>query len=170
MNLLVKALLASAALLLAHESQAQTHVVAPRRGKVQPRRQVATTEMVKDGTTMKEGRLYFTELGHTAPLEQDKKLLNGTVITKDGKITRSDGTTEQIKEGDQVSLTGRLTTRRSMIAEDSVRKLVAFDLKHPGKRAEMEKAREKAEKAKAKLEKERAKLLAEQAKKKAKKG
>lgn len=165
----VNAILVSAALLLAHASQAQTHVVAPRRGKVQPHRLAPTVEMVKDGTTMKEGRLYFTELGHTAPLEQNKKLLNGTVISTTGLVTRPDGSTEQIKEGDQVSLTGRLTTHRSMVEEDSVRKLVAFDLKHPGKREEMEKAREKAEKAKAKLEKERAKLLAEQAKKKAKK-
>jgi len=65
-----------------------------------------------------------------------------------------------MKEGDLVSLTGRLTTRREMLEADSLRKLVDYDLKHPGKRKEMEKAREKAEKAKEKVEQEKEKRKA----------
>jgi hypothetical protein len=46
-----------------------------------------------------------------------------------------------------------------------VLKLQAYDLKHPGKRKEMEKAREKADKAKAKADKEKEKNKAKMAKK-----
>ncbi|MGI4872285.1 MAG: DUF6799 domain-containing protein [Janthinobacterium lividum] len=160
MKTIIHLLLASSFLLLTHASLAQTHLAPPRRGKVQPHRLSATTKMDKDGVTMKDSKLLLTEQGHTLPLDQDKKLLNGTLISTTGTVTHPDGTTEKIAEGDLVSLTGRLTTHRSMVEQDSVRKLVFFDLKHPGKRKEMDKARAKAEKAKAKADAEKAKMAA----------
>jgi hypothetical protein len=116
--------------------------------------------MAKDGLTLQNGRVILTELGLTAPIEQDKRLLNGTTITTKGLVTNVEGVTSQMAEGDYVSLTGRLTSKREMVEADSVRKLVAYDLKHPGKRKELEKAREKAEKERAKVEKEAAKAKA----------
>jgi hypothetical protein len=121
--------------------------------------------MVKDGVMMKDGKLMSTEMGMTNPLTADMTLRNGTVITSSGVVTGKDGTTTQLREGDYVSLSGRVETRAEMAAQDSIQKLQAYDLKHPGKRKEMEKAREKAEKAKEKADKEKEKAKAKAAKK-----
>ncbi len=190
MKLVMQALLLAGATLLAHEGQAQTpaqpsapdaaqaqpatrpvppgarrvlaprRAVAPRRATAAPVRAKTSGVMEKDGLTLKDGRVMFTELGLTGPLEQDKRLLNGTTVTPKGQVTSASGEQSQLAEGDYVSLTGRLTTRREMVEADSVRKLVAYDLKHPGKRKELEKAREKTEKAREKAEKELAKAKA----------
>ena len=160
MKVFMQALLLSGALLLAYDGHAQSRPVAPRRTATPKPRAKTTGVMAKDGLTMTNGKVSLTEMGLTTPLTQDKKLLNGTVVTTTGQVTSASGTTEQMKEGDLVSLTGRLTTKREMIEADSVRKLVDYDLKHPGKRKEMEKAREKAEKAKEKADKEKEKQKA----------
>ena len=187
MKLLTQTLLLAGTLLLAHEGRAQTpaaavqpgqtsttptvpaaarrvlaprRAVAPRRTGAAPVRARTSGVMAKDGLTLENGRVLFTELGLTTPIEQDKRLLNGTLITTKGQVTNVEGVTSQLAEGDYLSLTGRLTTKREMVEADSVRKLVAYDLKHPGKRKEMEKAREKVEKERAKVEKERAKAKA----------
>ncbi|MDO7885487.1 DUF6799 domain-containing protein [Hymenobacter cheonanensis] len=140
---------------------APRRVVAPRRaGAAAPTRAKTNGVMAKDGLTMQNGRVILTELGLTAPIEQDKRLLNGTLITTKGQVTSIEGATTQMAEGDYVSLTGRLTSKREMVEADSVRKLVAYDLKHPGKRKELEKARDKAEKEREKAEKEAAKAKA----------
>jgi hypothetical protein len=142
---------------------APRRVVAPRRaGAAAPTRAKTSGVMAKDGLTMQNGRVILTDLGLTAPIEQDKRLLNGTLITTKGQVTNVEGVTSQLNEGDYVSLTGRITSKREMVEADSVRKLVAYDLKHPGKRKELEKAREKAEK-----EREKAEKAAEKAKAKA---
>lgn len=160
MKMFVHALLLGGALLLATESQAQSRPVAPRRGAAAPRPRPKTSGvMVKDGVMMKDGKILLTEQGLSTPLTQDKTLVNGTVVTTNGQVTSpNNGGTVQLAEGDMVSLTGRLTTRRETVEADSLRKLVDYDLKHPGKRKELEKAREKAEKAKEKADKEKAKM------------
>lgn len=161
MKVFLQTLLLGSALLLAYEGQAQSRPVAPRRTGAAPKPRAKTTAvMAKDGLTMQGGRVVLTEMGLTTPITQDKKLLNGTVVTTKGQVTSAIGTTEQMNEGDLVSLTGRITTKREMVEADSVRKLVDYDLKHPGKRKEMEKAREKAEKEKAKADKEKEKAKA----------
>lgn len=185
MKLVVPALLLGGLLLLGQQSQAQAtpasavaptppppaqaarRTLAPRR-VVAPRRTGATPAgrpkmsgvMAKDGLTMQSGRVVLTELGLTAPIQQDKRLLNGTLITTKGQVTNVAGVTSQMAEGDYVSLTGRLTSKREIVEADSVRKLVDYDLKHPGKRKELEKAREKVEKEREKAEKEAAKAKA----------
>ncbi|QKG54514.1 DUF6799 domain-containing protein [Hymenobacter sp. BRD67] len=188
MKVVTQVLLLGGALLLARASQAQTQpapaasttpapaapATDPLRRSVAPRRVVAPRHtgaaptarpktsgvMAKDGLTMQNGQVILTELGRTAPIEQDKRLVNGTLITTKGQITNVEGVTSQMAEGDYVSLTGRLTSKREMVEADSVRKLVAYDLKHPGKRKELEKAREKVEKEREKAEKEAAKAKA----------
>ena len=164
MKSITRILLIASSLLLVHGAQAQSRPVGPRR-VVPPRtRPKAGAAMLKDGVTMKDGKLIVTEMGSTSPLTTDKTLRNGTVITAAGQVTGTDGTTTQLREGDLVSLTGRVSTRSEMVAQDSILKLQAYDLKHPGKRKEMEKAREKAEKAKEKADKEKEKAKAKAAK------
>ena len=115
---------------------------------------------MKDGLTMQKGRVVLTELGITNPLTANKKLINGTVISPAGKVTATDSTTTQMYEGDMVSLTGRVTTRRSIVESDSLLKIKTFDLRYPGKRKKMAEEAERKEKIKTKREEEKAKMKA----------
>ena len=162
MKNITRMLLAASLLLVVQGVQAQSRP-APRRPVAPKARPKAGAGMVKDGVMMKDGKLMATEMGMTNPLTADKTLRNGTIITSSGAVTGKDGTTTQLREGDYVSLSGRVETRAEMAAQDSIQKLQAYDLKHPGKRKEMEKAREKAEKAKEKADKEKEKAKAKAA-------
>ena len=146
--------------------QAQT----ARPGRVQPKPRVTASavEGVKDGLSMQKGRVVLTELGISNPLTADKKLINGTTITPAGLVTTPDGTATQINEGDHVSLTGRVTTRKAIADADSIAKVQLFDAKYPGKRKKMEEeaARKAKEKAKRDEAKAKAKEKAEKRKKK----
>ena len=132
---------------------------APRPGRVlpKPRTTAAKAEGVKDGLSMQKGRVVLTELGTSNPLVSDKKLINGTIITPAGVVTGTDGTTTQMKEGDLVSLTGRITSRSDIVAADSIAKIQLFDALHPGKRKKMEAEAEKKAKAKEKIAEAKAK-------------
>ena len=150
-------------------AQAQTKI-APR-GRVQHKPRLIAANpgaAVKDGLTMKAGRIVLTELGVTNPLTADKKLVNGTVISTTGLVTSSTGLTTQMLEGDLVSLTGRVTTRTSMVEADSLLKIKQFDFKYPGKRKKMEEERLEKAKIKAKRDEEKAKMVAEREKERAK--
>ncbi len=163
MKVLFSLLLSSALVFTQSEaSQAQSRPLPRRPGGVQPkpRAKAPTTVMAKDGLTLQGGRVLFTELGLTNPLLASKKLPNGDVVSTTGLVTNAAGATTQLLEGDYISLTGRFTAKRDMVVADSVRKLVEYDLKHPGKRKELEKARENAERAKEKADKEKAKAQA----------
>ena len=139
-------------------AQAQRSLPARRAGSVAPKpRLTATGVSLKDGLTMQKGRVVLTELGITNPLIADKKLVNGTVITPAGMVTATDGTATQMTEGDMVSLTGRITTRTSIVEADSLLKIKTFDLKYPGKRKKMEAEAERKAKAKVKMEEAKAK-------------
>ncbi|WP_460548840.1 DUF6799 domain-containing protein [Hymenobacter daeguensis] len=140
-----------------------------RPGRVQPKPRVAASavEGTKDGLSMVKGRVVLTELGISNPLTADKKLINGTVITPAGVVTTPDGTATQIAEGDHVSLTGRVTTRKAIADADSIAKVQLFDAKYPGKREKMEKEKAKKDKEKAKREEEKAKAKAKLEKAKA---
>lgn len=158
-----------AVVLLAGSAQAQT-TPAPK-GRVQPKpRQTATQPgaAVKDGLTMKGGRVVLTELGITNPITADKTLINGTVISTTGLVTAKDGTTTQMGEGDQVSLTGRVTSRTSIAEADSLVKLKLYDQKYPGKRKKMEDERARKEKDKKERDEAKAKAAAKREKDKAK--
>ena len=162
-------LVLSIALLAGTSLQAQTRVPARRPGAVAPRpRPTNLGAGMKDGLTMKDGRIILTELGASNPITADKKLLNGVTISTTGLVTATDGTTTQMTEGDMVSLTGRVTTRRSIVETDSITKAKAFDLKYPGKRKKMEEEAERKAKAKAKLAEDKAKAAEKRAKAKAK--
>ncbi|MBC6991878.1 MULTISPECIES: DUF6799 domain-containing protein [Hymenobacter] len=100
-------------------AQAQTKL--PPRKPVAPRGRVAPTGItLKDGAMMKEGKVMMTQNGHTDPLSQDVTLVNGTKIAVNGTVTAPDGTTTMLKEGDYVSLTGRVTSASMKAQQDSL--------------------------------------------------
>lgn len=142
--------------------------------KLPPRRKAATpkpravlkpgAEMLKDGVIMKDSKILLTELGHTSPLAAEKTLVNGTKVSATGLITAPDGTTTQLQEGDQMSLTGRVTTKATLVAQDSLRKMMDYDTKLKS----MTKDQRKRLKAKEKADEEKAQRLAKKDKSKAK--
>ncbi|UYZ62421.1 DUF6799 domain-containing protein [Hymenobacter weizhouensis] len=115
----------AAALLLcaaAFTTQAQTKL--PPRKPVAPRQKVVIKgETMKDGFLMKEGKVMMTRDAHTSPLTAETSLVNGTKIGADGTVTMADGTSVMLKEGDYVSLTGRLTTMAMKAEQDSLAQL-----------------------------------------------
>lgn len=151
-------------------SAATTQAQTTRPGRVQPKPRVraSATEGTKDGISMQKGRVVLTELGISNPLTADKKLINGTVITPAGTVTTPDSTVIQITEGDYVSLTGRLTTRRAIADADSIAKVQVFDAKYPGKRKKMEAEAERKAKEKAKRDGEKIKVKVKREEEKAK--
>lgn len=72
----------------------------------------AKTVGFKDGVIMHEGKVVATESGRSTFLTDSMtvKLMTGLEATGAGLVTRPDGTSETLKEGDYISLTGRLTT------------------------------------------------------------
>ncbi|MDF7812562.1 DUF6799 domain-containing protein [Hymenobacter sp. YC55] len=100
-------------------AQAQTKI--PPRKPVQPKAKVVSTgASIKDGVTMKDGKLLMTQSGITNPVTQEAALVNGTKIKPDGTVTMADGTTATLKEGDYLSLSGRLTTAAAKAQQDSL--------------------------------------------------
>lgn len=141
--------------------QAQTTPPVPRPGSAVPKPRAGATGVgVKDGLSMQNGRVVLTELGNTNPITADKKLLSGVIISPKGIVTATDGTTTQLNEGDVVSLTGRITTRTSLVEADSLLKIKLYDQKYPGKREKMEKERDQKAKEKIKRDEEKAKAKA----------
>ena len=121
---------------------------------------------VKDGLAMVGGRVVLTEQGLANPLTADKKLLSGYTVSPTGLVTSPTGTATQMVDGDVASLTGRVTTKRTLAVQDSVLKAQQYDLKYPGKREKLEKEQKEKEKEKAKrdAEAEKAKAKLEKAK------
>ncbi|WP_345234883.1 DUF6799 domain-containing protein [Hymenobacter saemangeumensis] len=157
--------------MLAGSANAQSSATLPaRRGPVEPKARPKANPGagMKDGLTMKEGRIYLTEMGVSGPITADKKLVNGTLITTTGLVTMPDGTSTQMSEGDMVSLTGRVTSRQSIVEADSLLKIKQFDLKYPGKRKKMEEERLKKEKYKKEREEAKAKAKEKKEKEKSK--
>lgn len=104
-------------------AEAQTKV-APRKA-VQPRPRAAAPkgETMKDGFLMKDGKVMVTRDAHTEVLASETALVNGTKVNGNGTVTLADGTTATLKEGDYVSLTGRMTTMAMKAEQDSLMQL-----------------------------------------------
>lgn len=153
--------LVAAALLLSAtglSAQAQNKLP-PRAARAVPRPRLAIKpgqEMLKDGVMLKEGKIILTELGHTGPLVADKTLINGTKITTTGLVTTPDGTSTQLQEGDEMSLSGRVSTKSVLAEQDSLRKLLEYDTKMKT----MTKQQRARLKSKEKADEEKAKRLA----------
>jgi hypothetical protein len=113
-------------------AQAQTKL--PPRKPVQPRgRMVMKDAATRDGAVMKDGKVILTQQGLTNPVLQETALINGTKIKPDGTVTMTDGTTTTMKEGDYMTLTGRLTTAVMKAEQDSLAKAAVMEQKAKGK-------------------------------------
>jgi len=100
-------------------AQAQTKL--PPRKPVQPKGKVVSKgPSVKDGVTLKDGKVLMTQSSLTTTVTQEMALVNGTKIRPDGTVTMTDGTTTTLKEGDYMSLSGRLTTAAYKAQQDSL--------------------------------------------------
>lgn len=100
-------------------AQAQTKI--PPRKPVQPKAKVASNgPSIKDGVTLKDGKVLMTQSSLTTTVTQETALINGTKIRPDGAVTMTDGTTTTLKEGDYMSLSGRLTTAAYKAQQDSL--------------------------------------------------
>ena len=109
-------------------AQAQTKL--PPRKPVQPKgRMVSKGAATRDGAVMKDGKVVLTQNGLTNPVLQETALINGTKIKPDGTVTMTDGTSTIMKEGDYMSLTGRLTTAVMKAQQDSLAKAALLDPK-----------------------------------------
>lgn len=121
-------------LLAAGSFAAQAQTKLPPRKPVQPRGRVAMKDAAtRDGAVMKDGKVILTQQGLTNPVLTETSLINGTKIKPDGTLTMPDGTTTQMKEGDYMSLTGRLTTAAMKAEQDSLMKAALLDPKGKGK-------------------------------------
>lgn len=115
------AILAMAGLVGASTFSAQAQTKLPPRKPVQPRGKVVIKgETMKDGFMMKEGKVMMTRDAHTDALTSETTLVNGTKVKADGTVTMADGTTAMLKEGDYMSLTGRMTTAAYKAQQDSL--------------------------------------------------
>jgi hypothetical protein len=130
----MKRILALALLLATGSFVAQAQTKLPPRKPVQPRGRVVLKDgATRDGAVMKDGKVILTQQGLTNPVLQETALINGTKIKPDGTLTMTDGTTTQMKEGDYMSLTGRLTTAAMKAEQDSLMKAAMMDPKSKGK-------------------------------------
>jgi len=90
---------------------------------------VSKNAAVKDGAVMSEGKVMLTQQGHTNPVLQETSLTNGTKIMPDGTLTMPDGKSVTMKEGDYLSLSGRLTTAAMKAEQDSLMRAAKVDPK-----------------------------------------
>jgi hypothetical protein len=59
--------------------------------------------------TLQAGQVMMVKDGKAQKLDADKLLKDGTLVTTDGKVKKSDGTTVVMKEGDRVYLEGGMS-------------------------------------------------------------
>jgi len=78
----------------------------------------------KDGITLRDGKLAVTQYGQTTILTDTASFttLTNQRVSGNGTVTLPDGTTMTLNEGDHVSLSGKLTTKRMQFVQDSTAK------------------------------------------------
>ena len=62
----------------------------------------AASKMKGAYITMQAGHVLMVKDGKPEKLDKDKTLKDGTIVTVDGKIKKTDGNTVQMKEGDKL--------------------------------------------------------------------
>ena len=90
-----------------------------------PRQQAAPPKAptMKDGAIMQGGKVVITRFGQTETVAAETTLPNGIKVSPDGTVTMQNGTTSMMKEGDYLSLSGRLTTAAQKAEQDSLIKV-----------------------------------------------
>ena len=75
-----------------------------RQDTIPPKQDTTTNKMKAAYITMQAGQVFVVKDGKPTKLEKDKTLKDGTIVTIEGKVKKTDGTTVQMKEGDKVYL------------------------------------------------------------------
>ncbi|HXS58662.1 MAG TPA: DUF6799 domain-containing protein [Hanamia sp.] len=70
-----------------------------------------------EGIVMRNGKVMVIENGKSTPLTQDKTLSNGEVISSNGQVKMSDGTTSMLKDGDWVNMNGTISHHDAKMKE-----------------------------------------------------
>ena len=63
---------------------------------------------MKDCVMMKDNKMMVMKGGETTAMSSDMTLTNGAKVGADGMLTKSDGTTKQLKNGDCVFMDGKM--------------------------------------------------------------
>jgi len=63
-----------------------------------------------DGVVMKNGTMMTIMNGKMSKMERDMTMKNGTKVMTDGTIVKKDGTKMMMKEGQQVDMSGNIST------------------------------------------------------------
>ena len=71
-------------------------------------------DMKKDHVMMMGGKMQMMENGKTMPMEKDMTLNDGTKVTKNGMVSKKDGTTIAMKEGDMMDMDGKMSKMPNM--------------------------------------------------------
>lgn len=70
--------------------------------------------MKKDCVMMKDGKMMAMKGGKTMAMDQDMTMSNGAVVSSDGTVKMSDGSSKQLKNGDCVYMDGKMMTMSNM--------------------------------------------------------
>jgi hypothetical protein len=74
-----------------------------------------------DGVMMKDGKMMMVKDGTLSPMNSDMNLNSTDKATKDGLITKADGSTIQLRDGEMMNMDGSLMRRKDeMMAMDGV--------------------------------------------------
>lgn len=62
-----------------------------------------------DGVLMKEGKLWQVQNGQTMVMEKEVTMSDGTKVDTTGKVIMKDGSSMMLKDGEEVSMDGKVT-------------------------------------------------------------
>lgn len=92
------------------------------------------TRLVKDGVTMKDGKVMKITGGEKSEVSSELTLSDGTKVMSDGKVTSKDGKTWKLKNGDGILDDGRVLLEGSVIMKDGKPMVVADCMAKPLKK------------------------------------
>lgn len=61
---------------------------------------------MKDCVLMKNNKVFVIIKGQMSAMAADQTLVNGDIVTKEGKVIRKDGSSKQMKNGDCITMSG----------------------------------------------------------------
>ena len=79
-----------------------------------------TLQQSKDYIILKDGKINLVKGSNITPIESDMTLTNGTVISTNGSVKSSEGTTVLLKEGEKIDLDGKMIMKTDESKKDSI--------------------------------------------------
>ena len=94
----------------AQDSTANEHQIIPQsRTNLTMKNDEAMAVKTNESIMMKNGKVTVIENGRSTELTQNKTLTNGTIISVDGSVKATNGTTTVLKDGDWVNQDGTIS-------------------------------------------------------------